>query len=138
MIHYSLACHRGHVFDGWFGSEADYLDQKERALLTCPTCESAQVDRTLMAPKVSTGRDREAARAQMGREMRQALRTLHDKVTANAENVGPRFAQEARSMHYGEKKSRCIYGEATKDDVKGLVEEGVPIAPLPPRPEDGN
>ena len=138
MISFNLVCHCGHGFQAWFGSEADYEAQQARALVTCPVCDSAQVSKTLMAPGVSTGRAREAARAEKGRELRNAIRELHDQVTRNADDVGSNFASEARRIHFGETKARAIYGQASREEVQGLIEDEVPVAPLPPRPDDAN
>lgn len=138
MISFNLACDQGHGFQAWFKSQADYEAQSERALVICPLCESAKVTKTLMAPGVATGRAKDAARVEKGREMRQAMRALHDHITSNADDVGDRFASEARSIHLGEKEARAIYGQASKDEVEELIEDGVPVAPLPPRPDDAN
>ena len=138
MISFNLACDQGHGFQAWFKSQSDYEAQSERGLVTCPVCDSTRVSKTLMAPGVATGRARDAARAEKGREIRRAMRELHDHITRNADDVGDRFASEARSMHLGETDARAIYGRASKEEVEALIEDEVPIAPLPPRPDDAN
>lgn len=146
MIKFTLACEEGHDFEGWFGSSDDYEAQLERDLVSCPYCGTLKVEKALMAPSVSTSRTKEKIQGKINvatvNKSRQAmfaeLKEMRDKVTANAENVGERFPEEARKIHYGESEERGIYGEASSEDVKDLVEEGVKIAPLPMLPDDKN
>lgn len=141
MIRFSLSCDRDHAFDGWFRNSDDFDAQKARGLVTCPMCNSSKVEKALMAPAVSTGRKRETMALAMGEQQRQALarlKQLADKARENADYVGDRFAEEARRIHFGEVEARGIYGEATADEVRELVEEGVEFMPLPVFPEDRN
>jgi len=142
MISFRLACDKDHVFDGWFGSSEDFEAQKQRKLVECPTCGSIEVEKTLMAPTVSTARKKETmAVATMDKarnEVMREMKALRDKVIENSDDVGERFPEEARKIHYGETEARGIYGQATKDDVESLLEEGVEIAPLPVLPDDAN
>ena len=141
MIRYALHCHSGHDFDGWFRSADDFDTQLKRGLVSCPECGSAQVEKALMAPSVSTGRKQEKIALAMGEQQRQMLEQLQSlsrKLRENAEDVGDRFADEARKIHFGETAERAIYGEASPDQVRDLIEDGVGVMPLPPLPEDRN
>ncbi len=146
MIKFTLACDAGHDFEGWFGNSEEFDAQLKRDLVSCPICGSLKVEKALMAPSVSTSRTRTKIQEKINvatvNESRQAmfaeLKEMRDKFTANAEDVGEKFPEEARKIHYGESEERGIYGEASPEDVKDLVEEGVKIAPLPVLPEDKN
>ncbi len=135
MIRYALACGAGHEFEGWFGSSGDYDDQSARGLLSCPVCGSGEVAKQIMAPavagtKAQRGLDpRAGARREM---MMEALQAVRSHVEDNFDYVGDAFAREARAIHAGESEARGIYGEASPTEVKALVEDGVPVAPLPP------
>lgn len=142
MISFRLACDKDHVFDGWFTSSADFEAQNERGLIQCPQCGSAKVEKTLMAPAVSTARKKETIAVASMDQARSAalkeLKELRDKVVENSDNVGKNFPEEARKIHYGESDNRSIYGEASREDVESLLEEGVEIAPLPVLPDDAH
>ncbi|MAW87882.1 MAG: hypothetical protein CMJ42_15290 [Phyllobacteriaceae bacterium] len=141
MIRFSLSCDRGHAFDGWFASNDDFDSQKERGLVSCPACGSGAVSKALMAPAVSTGRRKEKMALAVSAEQKAALaklRELAKAAIANSEDVGDRFVEEARKIHYGEVESRAIRGEATPVDVAELLDEGVPVMPLPVLPDDKN
>ncbi|KQT44364.1 hypothetical protein ASG43_13490 [Aureimonas sp. Leaf454] len=137
MIHFALRCEAAaHDFDGWFRSGEDFEGQVSRGLVTCPVCGSTEIAKALMRPAVSGTRD-ERSPAEASRMMA-ALRAMSREVRANADYVGPAFAEEARKIHYGEADERRIYGEASPVEVKGLMEEGIAALPLPPLPEDKN
>lgn len=142
MIHYALSCDDGHVFDAWFSSSADYDRQRALRLVTCPICGSADVSKSLMAPSVSTARKKDATRTlALETAQRESIRKLKEAVAeirANAEDVGERFAEEARRIHYGETEVRGIIGRATPEDAYALFEEGIEVAPLPMLPDDVN
>lgn len=141
MIKFGLRCDNDHAFEGWFASSEAFETQAKRGFVTCPTCDSAKVRKALMAPAVSTSRAQAAVAGEMARKHKALmgeLRKLRDTVTANAEDVGPRFAEEARRIHYGESEPKAVYGEASKDEVTSLHEEGIPVAPLPRLPDDAN
>lgn len=159
MIRYALVCDSKHTFDAWFGSSADYDKQSKRRLVNCPVCGSAKVDKAIMAPSISrAGRrnDRKiianepvsppapAATAPVAmlspqeQEVRAKLKELRDHLTKNADNVGKKFPDEARKMHYGEIEHRSIYGEASPDDAKALSEEEIEFHPLPVLPDEKN
>lgn len=138
MIVFDLKCGaQGHVFEAWFGSSADYEDQQGRGLVTCPICGSGDVAKAPMAPAVP--RKGEAASAPelfssdpaSVKAMMNALAAMQTKLLETSENVGDRFAEEARAMHLGESDRRSIHGRATREEAGGLIEEGIPVAPLP-------
>lgn len=141
MIQYSLVCENAHKFDAWFRSAEAYEEQATRGIVSCPVCGSAEVDKALMAPavarpqtdkvSVTTGHPQQA-------EIVQFLRAMRQKVTSEADYVGDRFAEEARKIHFKEADPRGIYGEATKDEVTQLIEDGVDFMPLPNLPEEHN
>ena len=160
MIRYSLQCERGHAFESWFQSSSAYESQEKRKLVNCPICGSAKVERAIMAPQIvsQTKRDRAepapapspgaevAAPAPTStpllmaqeRELRAKIKELRDHIVKNADNVGERFPNEARKMHYGDIEHRPIYGEASPDEARALIEEGVEVSPLPVLPDDRN
>jgi hypothetical protein len=163
MIRYSLVCERKHEFEIWFKNSADYDKQSKRGLVSCPSCGSAKVEKALMAPSLGRGTrkgsseiavppatsateapapaENKAPMAMMSpqeHEFRTKLKELRDHLTKNAENVGGKFSEEARKMHYGEVEHRSIYGEATPDDAKELADEGIEFHPLPMLPDEHN
>ena len=142
MISFSLRCAEGHAFEGWFGSSDEFESQRASGRIACPVCGDTDVEKALMAPAVSTARAEEglpvAANVAAEPEMTGMLRKLRRDLTENADYVGPRFAEEARRIHYDEVEKRGIYGEATKDEVRSLAEEGIGFHPLPVLPEDHN
>jgi hypothetical protein len=160
MIKFALQCERGHAFEGWFGDNASFEQQAKRGFVECPHCGSARVEKAIMAPNVAR-KDRDG-RVDAGstasvtlpaaapvalpattltpedRAMRDLVRAMRAHVEANADNVGDRFAGEAVKMHHGEIEGRAIYGSATAEDARMLVEEGVGFMPLPVLPDDRN
>ncbi|CAN7202661.1 hypothetical protein Brsp04_03198 [Brucella sp. NBRC 12952] len=141
MIRFSLHCDHGHEFEGWFRDNADFDRQSERKLVSCPVCNSPEIQKSLMAPAVSTSRSKEQVAIAMDQAQKQVLeqmRELSRKVRENADYVGDQFAEEARKIHFGETEARGIYGEASKEDVHSLIEDGVDVMPLPVFPEDKN
>lgn len=158
MIKYRLNCDSGHDFEAWFGSSTAYEAQEQAGHVACPVCGSAKVRRAIMAPSIATRRkpDREtrtpptspppadipAARLANDRaippEFLRVMRDIRREVESKAEYVGPRFAEEARKIHYEESPSRGIYGEASDEEAKELIEEGITFLPLPKLPEEEN
>jgi hypothetical protein len=150
-----LQCRHGHVFEGWFGSEDDFQSQRERGLVQCPMCADSHIEKRLSAPRLNLGATAPAAAPanatggalasrQDGGEGRSAIETsvlppalqaawleLARKIVAQTEDVGDRFAQEARRMHHGEVQERAIRGHATPDEAVQLLEEGIAVMPLP-------
>jgi len=142
VIKYGLSCDRNHDFEGWFSSAADFERQAEAALVSCPVCGSVAITKQMMAPSVATGRQKDAARAVvMGQVQKEAIGKLKELVTQireNSEDVGERFTEEARKIHYGEADARGIMGQATLEQAREMLEEGIDIAPLPVIPDDLN
>lgn len=140
MIQYALNCEAGHRFDAWFRNADAFDDQAARGIVTCPVCNSSKVEKALMAPAVSTKKESVALSAGHPEHAQfiAAMRELKSKMTANADYVGDRFAEEARKIHYEEAEARGIYGEATREDVAALAEEGIPFMPLPNLPDEHN
>ena len=138
MIAYSLRCHKGHEFDGWFQNSAAFDRQSERGQLSCPSCNSVRIEKAIMAPAVSGTKKSVRSKAGEAKQMRQFATGLRKYIQENAEYVGPSFSEEARKIHYGETAERHIYGEATHKEAQELVEEGVDVAPLPPDLEGTN
>jgi hypothetical protein len=158
MIRYNLRCGKGHTFESWFQSSAAYESQEKRKLVSCPACGSVKVERAIMAPRIVSKKGREvavpapaAAPAEataapestpllmaQERELRTKLKELRDHIVKNADNVGERFPNEARKMHYGDIEHRPIYGEASPDEARALIDEGVEVSPLPVLPDDRN
>lgn len=155
MIKYDLICSNEHRFEGWFSSSDGFEAQRDSGILECPVCGTMEVDRALMAPSVSVKRDHaRSAPIQSASEpqaqtqtfstdpraaaLRQAMKELRDQVTQNAEYVGPRFAEEARKIHYQETEARGIYGEASLEDARSMADEGIEFHPLPSLPDDQN
>jgi hypothetical protein len=165
MIRYALECDTEHGFEGWFRSSTDFDAQSSRGLVACPVCGSAKVSKSLMAPAVQ-GVDRAAPRPELAADaepnpvaaaeaqapaaevlppapvdpraamVREMLRQLKEHVTKTSEDVGDKFAEEARKIHYQETDHRSIRGKATSEEARELAEEGIAFSPLPVFPED--
>jgi hypothetical protein len=141
VIHYSLVCDKSHKFDGWFSNAAAYDAQKLRGLVTCPICLTTAVDKALMAPSIGKPASEKVALSighPQHQQLRDAMLALRNKVTSEADYVGDKFAEEARKIHFKEVDQRGIYGEATREEVAALVDEGVDFMPLPNLPEEHN
>lgn len=134
MIRYRLACRAGHDFEGWFQNSAAFDDQAAAGKVVCPVCGSADVGKAIMAPRLANTMRGLASR--VPKEALALMRKLRDEVRAEAEYVGPRFAEEARRVHRETSSPRPIYGEATLDDAKSLIDDGIPVFPVPRLPED--
>lgn len=146
MIVFDLHCIGGHRFEGWFGSSSDFEDQRSRGLLACPSCGSAEVSKAPMAPAVPAKGNRrqevlppetapqQLANAPLPPKVQKALKALakaQAEALKNSTWVGDKFAEETRKMHYGERDEAPIHGQASLAEAKALIEEGVPVAPLP-------
>ncbi|MGY6644136.1 MAG: DUF1178 family protein [Salinarimonas sp.] len=168
MIRYALVCDQAHDFESWFPSGTAFEEQLTRGLVECPVCGSGKVEKRIMAPSIArrdraaqplpapaAGGQQEspppaasaastapaegmALLGEREQALRAMIREIHAHVTQNAENVGERFVTEARRMHYGEAQERPIYGEASPEEARELIEEGVPVQPLPGLPDDRN
>ncbi|MCB5362237.1 DUF1178 family protein [Pusillimonas sp. CC-YST705] len=144
---FDLQCESGHVFEGWFASTEAYETQRDGGLLSCPFCESKQVSKMLSAPRLNMGKGREpaasssqaASEAQSGEgaptptpaQMQAQVLQFMRHMLRNTDNVGDRFAQEARRMHEGEIEQRAIRGTATREERAELLEEGIAVVPVP-------
>jgi hypothetical protein len=130
MIRYALICPADHEFEGWFGSSDDFDIQLASHRLSCPVCGDEAVRKQIMAPAVTGTRKRgEPAVRSM---MMEVMGKMRAHVEENFDYVGDRFAAEARQIHEGAAEARGIYGEASREEVKALVDDGVPVTPLPP------
>ena len=165
MIRYTLVCDKRHEFESWFANSAAYDKQVKRKLVACPVCNSTKVEKAIMAPRLGAAAKSKGAPAEIvappeattpptrgpaqpvapvammspqEREFRTKLKELRDHLTKNADNVGAKFPEEARKMHYGEIEHRSIYGVASPDEAKALHEEGIEFHPLPVLPDDQN
>ena len=150
MIRYALNCDKDHGFESWFQSAAAFERLQATGMLACSVCGSTKVEKSLMAPTVRLGRKAQAAvptpkpkpeppsapdatrpLATPSTQLEIALRALRAEVEANSEYVGADFAAQARAIHDGDAPERAIYGEARGDEARALIEDGVPVAPLP-------
>jgi hypothetical protein len=156
MILYRLRCSKGHEFESWFKDSKFYERQEKKSLIGCAVCGDAKVTRALMAPRLGTkGNKKTAAMTSeapaalpapsptpqqqqmaalarhMPKEMRETLLKLREQVEKNCEHVGPKFAEEARKIHYGESDKRGIYGETSDEEAEALAEEGIEFGRLP-------
>src|ERR1700743_132985 len=129
MIAYRLHCRNEHDFEGWFASSTAFDAQSADGKLVCPVCGSRKVLKAPMAPAVSSaaGKEKSAPAAEELRKMRQFMTGLRKYVEENGENVGRKFPEEARKIHYGDAEERQIYGEATVQEAADLVEEGIDV-----------
>lgn len=139
MIQYALKCSRGHTFDSWFQSAAAYDKLASADMVTCAVCGDVHVEKAIMTPRVRPARNTQAPEPQdkpinvatPSPNIEQVLADLRRKVEENSDYVGKDFASEARKIHLGDAPERAIYGEAKPDEAKALIEDGVPVAPLP-------
>ena len=155
MIRYSLVCENGHEFDSWFPDSAGYDEQARRGLVECPVCQSLKVRKSIMAPRLAKGGLMEANdtapsaadEAQAATPvvmdarlsaLRAVIREMRATIDSQTTDVGTAFPDEARKMHNGEIENRPIRGEASPQEARELIEDGVPILPIPVLPDDRN
>ena len=156
MILYRLRCSQGHEFESWFKDSKTYERQEKKSLIGCAVCGDSKVARAVMAPRIGSGgkeaepapqptaaapaasgpepqaqQEMAALAKHMPKEMRETLLKLRQQVEQNCEHVGPKFAEEARKIHYGESDKRGIYGETTDREAEALAEEGIEFGRLP-------
>ena len=135
----NLHCGQGHVFEGWFAGEDDFQAQLGQGLLECPMCGTHEVRKALSAPRLNLGArapasppSSEAAPASApGAALQAAWLSAARRIMAESEDVGARFAEEARRMHYGEASQRAIRGQASLEETAQLLDEGIAVVPLP-------
>jgi hypothetical protein len=130
MIRYRLTCQHSHEFEGWFQSSDAFDGEAAARRISCPSCGSIDVSKAIMAPSIA---GRENASSSRMAEARALMQRLRSEVETNGEYVGPRFAEEARRIHLEETEPRCVWGEASAPEVRSLVEDGIPVLPLPPK-----
>lgn len=137
-----LQCDASHVFEGWFASEEDYASQLERDLIECPLCASKVVHKRLSAPRlnlgvaeptavVPTAPAQDVVAGDSAQALQAAFLQMARRIVAQTEDVGERFAEEARKIHYGETEERGIRGQASPEQTRELIEEGIAVMPLP-------
>jgi len=131
MIRYALKCQFDHQFEAWFSNSAAFDEQKARHLIECPHCGTTGVDKAIMAPMVRTSETAESRQVSAQKALMEAAHKIRKHVETHFDYVGGNFAQEARDMHEGLTPERPIYGEASGKEIKALVDDGVPVAPLP-------
>lgn len=137
MIRYDLKCSKDHEFDGWFQSAEGYESLRAAGLVTCAICGNADVEKCIMAPAVRPARKAgEKPKLQAPQnDVQAALAEMRAQIEANSDYVGLNFAAEARAMHEGHIDERSIYGEAKPEEARALLEDGIPVAPLPFMPK---
>ena len=152
MIKFALLCARGHEFQSWFRSSEAFDTQVKSGLVLCPLCQATEVTKAIMAPAIAGRGEAEPAQppAQAQSQTKVALLDRHDRksramidafrrrIFAEADDVGSRFAEEARKIHNGLVPERAIHGQASIGDARALIEEGVPVLPVPPSPDEYN
>ncbi|WP_170465470.1 DUF1178 family protein [Ruegeria arenilitoris] len=139
MIQYALKCSNGHTFDSWFQSAAAYDKLASAGMVTCAVCGDVHVEKAIMTPRVRPARKAQPSQpeekpvevATPSPDIEKVLAELRRKIEENSDYVGKDFAKEARKIHLGDAPDRAIYGEAKPDEAKALIEDGVPVAPLP-------
>lgn len=131
MIVFDLRCGNAHVFEAWFGKSADFEDQSARGLVACPICGSSEVAKAVMAPAIPGKSNRADISVGDAKALLGKLADAQKRALASSDYVGERFAAEARAIHLGDAQARSIHGQATRADAKSLVDDGVPVAPLP-------
>ncbi len=149
MILYQLQCKNNHAFDAWFRDSNAYEKQYKAGLLSCPTCGSSKVSKALMAPRIgksapkdnlsttsTSNNDAEVQVSSKAAELRKKLVELRTQIEKNCDYVGPRFAEEARKIHYGETDPHSIYGETSSEDAKALSDEGIEFNSVPWLPKE--
>lgn len=150
MLVLNLACPQGHLFEGWFGSAGDFESQQQRRLISCPVCGQQEISRlpsaprlnvaklkgdaALAAPRVEPAGEMAPEQQQLQRRLQQLALQAVRQLMANTEDVGERFAEEARRIHYGETEERGIRGRTSADEAQALAEEGIAVMPLPDLP----
>ncbi|MEX0284328.1 MAG: DUF1178 family protein [Paracoccaceae bacterium] len=146
MIQFTLKCAEGHTFDSWFQSADAYDKLAASGMVMCAVCGGTKVEKAIMAPRVRPARSAMSTKGEPegkpagplsapASPAEQALAEMRKQVEENSDYVGMNFATEARAMHNGDSPERSIYGEAKLDDAKALIEDGIPVAPLPFRPQ---
>ena len=151
MIKYALLCESSHEFESWFRDSEAFEIQAKRGLVSCPVCQSTKIKKAIMAPRIKraqpapepvptcTSESQPVALLDEREQLlRAAIRSLREKIEANTDDVGQRFPEEARKMHQGDVPRRSIRGQASLEDARALIEEGIEVMPIPTLPEERN
>ena len=142
MILFDLKCNNGHQFEAWFPSSSKYEDQVKKKLVSCPFCDSKKIEKSLMAPNLNLANANKKNKPlkqtiQNKKLLEREVSKFKNFIEKNTENVGKKFAEEARKIYYGEKSTRPIRGETSESEAKELTDEGIPFSKLPwPSKED--
>ena len=131
MIKYSLECNQSHTFDAWFSDSLNFEKQNKNNQISCPNCSSLKIKKSIMAPSIPSKNYKSNLLNEKKDKVEVVLSKVRKHVEDNFDYVGDKFADEARSMHNGEKEEREIYGETTIEDAVDLIEEGVNVKPMP-------
>ena len=135
MILFDLQCEKGHKFECWFASSANYEEQLKNKMVVCPYCNSKKIQKSLMAPNINTKSTKNSKNNNKQKlaqnNLQNQIKKFKKYIEKNTDNVGKNFAEEARKIYYGETKSRPIRGESTENEAQELVEEGIPFSKLP-------
>jgi len=155
MILYSLSCAQDHSFESWFRDSSAFDEQKARGLVSCPACGSVEVSKAIMAPSLGRGTRKFAAESvpveaptetaqpvalmsEKEQALRAMLKAVREHVVTHSDYVGDDFAASARRMHEGDEEKRAIYGEASRDEIRALIEDEIEVMPLPNSPDERN
>ena len=131
MIKYNLICNCGKTFESWFSSSNEFDSLCKKKLIQCIYCESTHVKKTLMAPSLTRKSNEILRKTKLEKNIKKQLINFRKYIEKNCKNVGKRFSQEARSIHYDKKTSQGIYGRATPEETSELIEEGIEVASIP-------
>ena len=131
MIKYNLICKCGEKFESWFLNSEEFDSLRKKKLLKCIYCESLYVKKDLMAPSLNRKSNKALKRNKLEKNIKKQLIEFRKYIEKNCKDVGDKFTQEARSIHYDKKKSQGIYGKATPEETSELIEEGIEVATVP-------
>ena len=131
MIKYNLTCECGNAFESWFANSSEFDSLIRKKLVKCIYCDSSSVKKTVMAPRLTRKSNQISKKTKLQRRIKKQLVDFKKYIEKNCEDVGERFPQEARSIHYDKKTSRGIYGKATPEETSELLEEGIEVASIP-------
>ena len=131
MIKYNLICNCGKTFESWFASSSEFDSLCKKKLIKCIYCESSFIKKTVMAPSLTRKSNKVLRRNRLEKNIKKQLINFRKYIEKNCKNVGEKFTQEARSIHYDKKTSQGIYGKATPEETNELLEEGIDVATIP-------
>jgi len=131
MIKYNLICKCGNSFESWFANSTEFDSLFKKKMVKCIYCESSSVKKTLMAPSLKRKSNQILKKSKLQRDIKKELSNFKKYIEKNCENVGEKFPQEARSIHYDKKTSKGIYGKASPEETKELIEEGIDVSTVP-------